>query len=105
MLGDALEQSPELLRELQELLPNLQVLARIVVEAQPGSTAQSTGAFMRRHALEIFRQYPQETLKMTARGATIPIAVDVVCGKKFDANEPAVLKDAGGKVCDFHQGG
>ena len=33
--------------------------------------------------------------KMTARGATIPIAVDVVCGKKFDANEPAELKDAG----------
>jgi len=33
--------------------------------------------------------------KMTARGATIPVAVDVVCGKKFDANEPAVLKDAG----------
>ncbi len=32
--------------------------------------------------------------KMTARGATIPIAVDVVCGKKFDENEPAVLKDA-----------
>jgi phosphoglycerate kinase len=32
--------------------------------------------------------------KMTARGATIPIAVDVVCGKKFDANEPAVLKNA-----------
>ena len=24
--------------------------------------------------------------KMTARGATIPIAVDVVCGKKFDAS-------------------
>jgi phosphoglycerate kinase len=33
--------------------------------------------------------------KMAARGATIPIAVDVVCGKQFDANEPAVLKDAG----------
>ena len=33
--------------------------------------------------------------KMTARGATIPIAVDVVCGKKFSADEPAVLKDAG----------
>ena len=33
--------------------------------------------------------------KMTARGATIPIAVDVVCGKKFDAAEPAVQKDAG----------
>ena len=32
---------------------------------------------------------------MTARGASIPIAVDVVCGKKFDENEPAVLKDAG----------
>jgi phosphoglycerate kinase len=30
--------------------------------------------------------------KMTARGATIPIAVDVVCGKKFDAAEPAVLQ-------------
>ena len=33
--------------------------------------------------------------KMTARGATIPIAVDVVCGKKFDAAEPAVQKGAG----------
>lgn len=33
--------------------------------------------------------------KMSDRGATIPIAVDVVVGKKFDANEPAVLKDAG----------
>ena len=32
--------------------------------------------------------------KMTARGASIPIAVDVVCGKKFDEHEPAVLKDA-----------
>ncbi|MCF8197398.1 MAG: phosphoglycerate kinase [Sulfuritalea sp.] len=32
--------------------------------------------------------------KMTARGATIPIAIDVVCGKKFDAAEPAVAKDA-----------
>ena len=33
--------------------------------------------------------------KMKARGASIPIALDVVCGKKFDENEPAVLKDAG----------
>ncbi len=32
--------------------------------------------------------------KMAKRGASIPIAVDVVVGKKFDANEPAVLKDA-----------
>jgi phosphoglycerate kinase len=32
--------------------------------------------------------------KMQARGATIPIAVDVVVGKKFDAGEPALLKDA-----------
>jgi phosphoglycerate kinase len=38
--------------------------------------------------------------KMTARGATIPIAVDVVCGKKFDAAEPAVLKDAGAVIDD-----
>ena len=30
--------------------------------------------------------------KMSARGATIPIAVDVVVGKKFDASEPAVQK-------------
>src|SRR5512146_1067110 len=37
--------------------------------------------------------------KMSKRGATIPIATDVVVGKKFDANEPAVLKDAG-KVAD-----
>lgn len=33
--------------------------------------------------------------KMKGRGANIPIAVDVVVGKKFDENEPAVLKDAG----------
>ncbi len=32
--------------------------------------------------------------KMHKRGARIPIAVDVVVGKKFDANEKAVLKDA-----------
>ncbi len=32
--------------------------------------------------------------KMKARGAIIPIATDVVVGKKFDANEPAVLKNA-----------
>ncbi len=38
--------------------------------------------------------------KMTARGATIPIAVDVVVGKKFDANEPAVLKNAGAVADD-----
>lgn len=30
--------------------------------------------------------------KMTARGATIPLPTDVFVGKKFDANEPAVLK-------------
>lgn len=30
--------------------------------------------------------------KMVDRGAAVPIAVDVVCGKQFDANEPAVLK-------------
>ncbi len=38
--------------------------------------------------------------KMKARGANIPIAVDVVCGKKFDAAEPAVLKDAGAVADD-----
>ncbi|MCX8086240.1 MAG: phosphoglycerate kinase [Rhodocyclaceae bacterium] len=32
--------------------------------------------------------------KMQKRGASIPIAVDVVVGKQFDANEPAVLKEA-----------
>ena len=32
--------------------------------------------------------------KMTARGATIPIATDVVVGKQFDENEPAILKKA-----------
>lgn len=32
--------------------------------------------------------------KMAKRNATIPIATDVVVGKKFDASEPAVLKDA-----------
>lgn len=38
--------------------------------------------------------------KMAKRGASIPIAVDVVCGKQFDANEPAVLKDAGAVADD-----
>ncbi len=38
--------------------------------------------------------------KMSARGAAVPIAVDVVCGKKFDANEPAVLKDAASVAVD-----
>jgi phosphoglycerate kinase len=32
--------------------------------------------------------------KMAARGAAVPIAIDVVCGKHFDANEPAVKKMA-----------
>ncbi|MCB1922193.1 MAG: phosphoglycerate kinase, partial [Gammaproteobacteria bacterium] len=32
--------------------------------------------------------------KMQERGATIPIATDVVVGKNFDENEPAVLKSA-----------
>ncbi len=32
--------------------------------------------------------------KMAARGASVPIASDVVVGKNFDANEPAVLKHA-----------
>ncbi len=31
---------------------------------------------------------------MLARGASIPLATDVVVGKKFDASEPAVLKSA-----------
>ena len=38
--------------------------------------------------------------KMSARGAAVPIAVDVICGKKFDANEPAVLKDADSVAVD-----
>ncbi|MDQ5909751.1 MAG: phosphoglycerate kinase [Pseudomonadota bacterium] len=38
--------------------------------------------------------------KMKARNANIPIAVDVVCGKKFDAAEPAVQKDAGAVADD-----
>jgi len=38
--------------------------------------------------------------KMTQRGATIPIAVDVVCGKKFDANEVAIKKDVASVVTD-----
>lgn len=32
--------------------------------------------------------------KMSDRGASVPIAQDVVCGKKFDPNEPAVKKAA-----------
>jgi len=38
--------------------------------------------------------------KMTQRGAAVPIAVDVVCAKKFDANEVAVKKDVASVVAD-----
>jgi len=38
--------------------------------------------------------------KMSSRGAAVPVAVDVVCGKKFDANEPAVSKDVASVVDD-----
>lgn len=38
--------------------------------------------------------------KMANRGAAVPIAVDVVCGKQFSANEPAVLKDASNVAAD-----
>lgn len=38
--------------------------------------------------------------KMRLRGAAVPIAVDVVCGKKFDANEPAIKKDVAQVVAD-----
>ena len=37
---------------------------------------------------------------MSTRGARIPIAVDVVVGKKFDALEPAVLKHVGAVADD-----
>lgn len=38
--------------------------------------------------------------KMSSRGAAVPVAVDVVCGKKFDANEPAVSKDVASVLAD-----
>jgi phosphoglycerate kinase len=38
--------------------------------------------------------------KMSQRGAAVPIAVDVVCGKKFDPNEPAVNKDVASVEAD-----
>ncbi len=38
--------------------------------------------------------------KMSQRGAAVPIAVDVVCAKKFDANEPAVKKDVADVATD-----
>jgi len=38
--------------------------------------------------------------KMNQRGAAVPIAVDVVCGKKFDANEPAIKKDVASVSAD-----
>lgn len=38
--------------------------------------------------------------KLAARGATIPLATDVVCGKRLDAQEPAVLKSATAVAAD-----
>ena len=38
--------------------------------------------------------------KMSQRGAAVPIAVDVVCAKKFDANEVAIKKDVADVATD-----
>ncbi len=38
--------------------------------------------------------------KMSQRGAAVPIAVDVVCGKKFGADEPAVKKNVDSVAAD-----
>lgn len=38
--------------------------------------------------------------KMTQRGAAVPIAVDVVCAKKFDVNAVAVKKDVANVAAD-----
>jgi len=38
--------------------------------------------------------------KMSARGAAVPIASDVVCGKQFAADEPAVRKGVADVVAD-----
>lgn len=38
--------------------------------------------------------------KMSQRGAAVPIATDVVCGKKFDINEPAIKKDVASVEAD-----
>jgi phosphoglycerate kinase len=38
--------------------------------------------------------------KMAKRNASVPIALDVVCGKKFDANEVAIKKDAAAVAAD-----
>lgn len=38
--------------------------------------------------------------KMSQRGAAVPIAVDVVCGKKFGADEVAIKKDADSVAAD-----
>ncbi len=38
--------------------------------------------------------------KMSARGASVPIAKDVVCGKQFDSNEPAIKKLASQVTAD-----
>ncbi|MDO9151552.1 MAG: phosphoglycerate kinase [Methylotenera sp.] len=38
--------------------------------------------------------------KMSQRGAAVPVAIDVVCAKKFDANEPAIKKDVADVAAD-----
>ncbi|MGQ0441946.1 MAG: phosphoglycerate kinase [Methylophilaceae bacterium] len=59
--------------------------------------------FLRAAGFEVGKSLCEEDLaptaralmdKMSKRGAAVPIAVDVVCGKKFDENELAVKKDA-----------
>jgi phosphoglycerate kinase len=58
--------------------------------------------FLKATGLEVGKSLCEEDLvptasalikKMAQRGAAVPIATDVVCGKKFDANEPAILKN------------
>lgn len=44
------------------------------------------------HETDFIIQAKKIIHKLEARGASLPKIIDVICGKQFDANEPAVLK-------------
>ena len=62
------------------------VIANTFLKAQGYEIGQSL------HETDFIIQAKKIIHKLEARGASLPKIIDVICGKQFDANEPAVLK-------------
>lgn len=76
-----------------------EVGAEIVVESTGlFLTPESCEKHLAAGARKVIQSAPSKNDMPMFRGATIPLAADVVVGKKLHAAEPAVVKDAGAVV-------